>query len=71
MDDSERLQKTLSELKTAQARLDQLDQEQTALMERLEKARRSQRRINYYLAALVAICGLITAMAFYVLAKSL
>ena len=69
MEDSERLQKTLNELKTAQARLDQLDQEQGALMERLEKARRSQRRVSYYLAVLVILCGLIMAVAAYVLVK--
>jgi Tfp pilus assembly protein PilN len=50
MEDSERLQKTLSELRSAQSRLDQLDQDQSALLERLDKARRAQRRINYYLA---------------------
>ena len=71
MEDSERLQRTLSELKTAQSRLDQLDQEQSALMERLDKARRAQRRITYYLAVLVVLCGLITAVAAYVLAKML
>ena len=69
MEDNERLQKTLSELKTAQSRLDQLDQDQSALMERLDKARRAQRRINYYLSALVLLCAVITAAAVYVLAK--
>jgi len=69
MEDSERLQKTLSELRTAQARLDQLDQEQSALMERLDKARRAQRRINYYLVALVVLCAAITAAAVYSLVK--
>lgn len=71
MEDTERLQRTLNELKTAQARLDQLDQEQGALMERLDKARRAQRRINYYLAVLVILCGMITAVAAYVLVKML
>ena len=71
MEDSERLQRTLSELKATQARLDQLDQEQAALMEHLEDARRAQRRINYYLVALVALCGLITAVVLYVLARML
>lgn len=69
MEDNERLQKTLSELRTAQSRLDQLDQDQSALMERLDKARRAQRRINYYLSALVVLCAAITAVAVYVLAK--
>ena len=69
MEDNERSQKTLSELKTAQSRLDQLDQEQSALMERLDEARRAQRRINYYLSALVVLCAAITAVAAYVLAK--
>jgi type VI protein secretion system component VasF len=71
MEDSERLQKTLSELKATQARLDQLDQEQAALMEHLDSARRSQRRITYYLVALVVLCGLITAVAAYVLVRML
>ncbi len=71
MDDNERLQKTLSDLRAAQSRLDQLDQEQDALVERLDKARRAQRRITYYLIALVMLCAVITAMAFYVLARSL
>lgn len=71
MDESERLQRTLSELKTAQSRLDQLDQEQGALMERLDKARRAQRRVTYYLAVLVILCGLITAAAVYVLVRML
>ncbi len=71
MDDNERLQKTLSDLRAAQSRLDQLDQEQDALVERPDKARRAQRRITYYLIALVMLCAVITAMAFYVLARSL
>ena len=69
MEDSERLQKTLSELRSAQSRLDQLDQDQSALLERLDKARRAQRRINYYLSALAVLCAAITAVAVYVLAK--
>ena len=71
MEDSDRLQKTLSELKATQARLDQLDQEQSALMEHLDKARRAQRSITYYLVALVVLCGVITAVAAYVLVKML
>lgn len=71
MEDSERLQRTLNELKSAQARLDELDQQQLALMERLDHARRAQRRVNYYLAVLVVLCGLITAVAAYVLTRML
>ena len=71
IEDTERLQKTLAELKAAQTKLDQLDKDQGALMERLDKARRSQRHITYFLAGLVVLCVLIMGMAFYVLVKSL
>lgn len=71
MEQSERLQKTLSELKTSQERLDQLDKDQAALLERLDKARRAQRRITYYLIALVISCSILGAIALYLLAKTL
>lgn len=71
IEETERLQKTLSELKAAQAKLDQMDKDQIALMERLDKARRSQRNITYYLTALVVLCVMIMGVAFYVLVKSL
>ena len=71
MEERERLQRTLSELKATQVRLNQLDQEQSALMEHLENARRAQRRTTYYLAVVLVLCGVITVCVLYVLARSL
>lgn len=71
MEDTDRLQRTLTELKTAQTRLDQLDLDQSALMERLDKARRSQHRITYYLSTLVVLCAILMGIALYVLVRNL
>ena len=55
MKENERLLKTISDLKNAQGKLDELDREHDELMARLAKARRAQRHMTYYLIALAEI----------------
>ena len=66
MKDTDRLQNTLNELRAAQGKLEKLDEDQAALMERLEKASRSQRRITYYISILAVLCVILMCISFYV-----
>jgi cell division protein FtsX len=70
MKDTDRLQKTLNELRDAQSKLEKLDEDQAALMERLEKASRSQRRITIYVSILVTLCVILMGISFYVLIRN-
>jgi hypothetical protein len=71
MEDNERLNKTLSDLKNAQDKLNDLDREHQELMMRLEKGRKAQRRISLYLAALAVAAGGMILGSFYLIARSL
>ncbi len=71
MEDNERLNKTLSDLKNAQGKLNDLDREHQELMARLEKGRKAQRRISLYLAALAVAAGGMILGSFYLIARSL
>ena len=71
MKDTDRLQKTLDELRTTQGRLEKLDEDQAALMERLENASRSQRRITHYVSVLAVLCVVLIGISFYVLIRYL
>ncbi len=71
MEDNERLKKTLSDLKNAQGKLNDLDREHQELMARLEKGRKAQRRISLYLAALAVAAGGMILGSFYLIARSL
>ena len=71
MEDNERLNKTLSDLKNAQDKLNDLDREHQELMARLEKGRKAQRRISLYLAALAVAAGGMILGSFYLIARSL
>ncbi len=71
MEDIERLNKTLSDLKNAQDKLNDLDREHQELMTRLEKGRKAQRRISLYLAALAVAAGGMILGSFYMIARSL
>ncbi len=71
MEDIERLNKTLSDLKNAQDKLNDLDREHQELMTRLEKGRKAHRRISLYLAALAVAAGGMILGSFYMIARSL
>ncbi len=71
MEDNVRLNKTLSDLKNAQKKLDELDREHQELMVRLEKGRQAQRRITLYLIAIAVVSGGMILGSFYLIAKSL
>lgn len=71
MEDNERLNKTLSDLKNAQNKLNELDREHQELMVRLEKGRQAQRRITLYLTAIAVVAGGMILGSFYLIARSL
>jgi hypothetical protein len=63
--------KTLSDLKNAQNKLDALDREHDELMTRLADARRAQKRMTYYLIAIVVVAAGMIIGSLYFAAKSL
>ena len=71
MNENERLNKTLSDLKNAQNNLDALDREHDQLMTRLANARSAQQRMTYYLIAIVVVAAVMIIGALYLAAKSL
>jgi t-SNARE complex subunit (syntaxin) len=71
MNENERVNKTLSDLKNAQNNLDALDREHDQLMTRLANARSAQQRMTYYLIAIVVVAAVMIIGALYLAAKSL
>ena len=71
MMENERVNKTLSDLKNAQNKLDALDREHDELMTRLADARRAQNRMTYYLIAIVVVAAGMIIGSLYFAAKSL
>lgn len=71
MEENVRLNKTLSDLKNAQKKLDELDREHEELMVRLEKGREAQRRLTLYLIAIAVVAGGMILGSFYLIARSL
>jgi hypothetical protein len=71
MNENERVNKTLSDLKNAQNNLDVLDREHAELMTRLANARTAQQRMTYYLIAIVAVAAVMIIGSLYFAAKSL
>ena len=71
MMENERVNKTLSDLKNAQNKLDALDRENDELMTRLADARRAQQRMTYYLIAIVVVAAGMIIGSLYFAAKSL
>jgi len=71
MHENERVNKTLSDLKDAQNKLDALDRQHDELMARLAKARRAQQRMTYYLIAIVVVAAVMIIGSLYFAAKSL
>ena len=71
MNENERVNKTLSDLKNAQNNLDALDREHDQLMTRLANARSAQQRMTYYLIAIVIVAAVMIISALYLAAKSL
>ena len=71
MKENERLLKTISDLKNAQGKLDELDREHDELMARLAIARRAQRHMTYYLIALAVVAAAMILGSFYFMAKSM
>ena len=71
MNENERVNKTLSDLKNAQNNLDALDREHDQLMTRLANARSAQQRMTYYLIAIVVVAAVMIISALYLAAKSL
>ena len=71
MKENERVSKTLSDLKNAQNKLDALDREHDELMTRLADARRAQKRMTYYLIAIVVVAAGMIIGSLYFAAKSL
>ncbi|MEY4466396.1 MAG: hypothetical protein RIR21_189 [Pseudomonadota bacterium] len=71
MMENERVNKTLSDLKNAQNKLDALDREHDELMTRLADARRAQKRMTYYLIAIVVVAAGMIIGSLYFAAKSL
>ena len=69
--ENERVNKTLSDLKNAQNKLDALDREHDELMTRLADARRAQNRMTYYLIAIVVVAAGMIIGSLYFAAKSL
>ncbi len=69
--ENERVNKTLSDLKNAQNKLDALDREHDELMTRLADARRAQKRMTYYLIAIVVVAAGMIIGSLYFAAKSL
>ena len=65
--DEARVNDALNELKSAKERLANLEKDQIALAERIAAARRTQRRIGFYLVGLVILFALIMAGAFTLL----
>ncbi len=65
--DQTRVDHALNELKSAREQLASLEQDQVALADRLAAARRSQRRISYYLLGLLILFALVMAGAFTLL----
>lgn len=65
--DEARVNHALDELKSARERLANLEHDQVALIHRLADARRAQRRVGYYLSALIILFGLVMAGAFTLL----
>ncbi len=57
-----RVKHALSELERARQQLDVLEQDQLALADRLAAARKAQRRITYYLVALLVAFALLVAL---------
>jgi hypothetical protein len=71
MQDNERVNKTLSDLKNAQNKLNDLDREHNELMTRLENAKRAQKRMTYYLIAIVVVAAGMIIGSLYFAATSL
>jgi hypothetical protein len=71
MNENERVNKTLSDLKNAQNNLDALDREHDELMVRLDNARRAQKRMTYYLIAIVVVAAGMIIGSLYLAAKSM
>lgn len=71
MKENERVNKTLSDLKNAQNKLDALDREHDELMTRLADARRAQQHMTYYLIAIVVVAAGMIIGSLYLAAKSL
>ena len=71
MNDNERVNKTLSDLKNAQNNLDALDREHEELMTRLANARLAQQRMTYYLIAIVVVAAGMIIGSLYFAAKNM
>jgi hypothetical protein len=71
MNENERVNKTLSDLKNAQNNLDALDREHEELMTRLANARLAQQRMTYYLIAIVVIAAGMIIGSLYLAAKNM
>ncbi len=71
MNDNERVNKTLSDLKNAQNNLDALDREHEELMARLANARLAQQRMTYYLIAIVVVAAGMIIGSLYFAAKNM
>ncbi len=71
MKENERVSKTLSDLKSAQNKLDALDREHDELMTKLQNAQRAQQRMTYYLIAIVVVAAGMIIGSLYLAAKSM